>query len=82
MWVPIFKQPLLAVDHRLIWLLLSLQDEEGRVGRGWREKAMAELKIPQSTLWEAVNRLRDARIVICKPWSRTLRLRGEAFLRA
>ena len=81
---PIYQKPLRALDHRLIWFLLShqvIQDGKptGTVAAGWRQQAIRELKTYRTKLYEAEKRLKAAGVIACEPRQRNVRIIGEAF---
>ncbi len=82
---PIYALPLRALDHRLLWWLLSHQviSGEGRptgLVRGpWREQARSDLKSHRPQMWAAEKRLREAGVIISEPYAHDIRIDGRAF---
>lgn len=81
---PIYAKPLRALDHRLIWWLLSHQvvingKPTGTVAAGWRQQAVKELKTYRMKIWAAEKRLRESGVIASEPRQRNVRIIPEAF---
>lgn len=84
MGIPICAARLTALDHKVIWWLLANQERKdgeptGVIPKGWRVRAMADLDIPDVTLWRIMKRLTREKVVIAGKYDRAVRINGEAF---
>ena len=86
MKTPLYRKKLGVNAHKLLWWLLAHQKRgddgvpTGMVEKGWRAGAMKDIGIKSwNRFGEALDALRDAGVVECKPQQRTLKIIGEAF---
>ncbi len=77
---PLWQQKqLLRIDHRLIWWFLAHMRDDGMVSHGWRQRAMLDLRIPNSTLFESQVRLKAIGAIRFHKYQRALWVCAEPF---